>query len=367
MFVRDRKRQIIFRHYLGERAGLQDTLSLKKFRLGDREWSALTRHVEAILAAHRSDVPHMRHTIEWVDALPKHLGNYLRSKLLAYDPAFVQTKHDLDESIGLYEAYRSEQKTSLATDTAVMRDVERLRLRCPSDITRIEPGLLSDLLAELADEHSYAPNTLARIAKNWNAFFGWLTHIERAISINPCDELPKEIGTREKDTIRTEWIDAMVQACQTTEERYWLRLLQWTGCRLSEGLQLRIADFDFEKGRILIAETKNDRVRVNPLYPAIGQYLHPLFKGREPTELVLKRMTYNTCYKWLRSMQVKLGLPQWSPPYQSFRSTRANQLAADPNITPQQAGMLLGHSAVVARKNYLSVDDSLLEKLRVAA
>lgn len=365
--VNDEKRQIVFRHVIGERAKREDTLSVKRHGLSVREWPAFCKHVQAILTAQRNDVPHMHDTIAFFDNLPRDLKAYVNRKLLSFDPAFVQTKHNLDESIGLYEAYRSEQKTSLATDAAVMRDVERLRLRCPSDITRIEPGLLSDLLAELADEHQYAPNTLARIAKHWNAFFGWLTHIERAISINPCDDLEKEIGTREKDIIRTEWIDAMVRSCRTDEERYWLRLLQWTGCRLREGLQLRISDIDLEKGRIIITETKNDRLRVNPLYESIAEYVPGLIKGREPAELVLKRMTYNTCYKWLRSMQVKLGLPHWSPPYQSFRSTRANQLAADPTITPQQAGMLLGHSAVVARKNYLSVDDSLLEKLRGAA
>jgi integrase len=353
--------------------GKCDTLSVKKFfpyakaSQMDTEWEKFVRHIKCIWDAQRNDVPHMQSTVQWFEKLPKKLANKVHKKLLAYDPAFVQTKHDLDEYIDLYAAYRAEQNTSLATDAAVMRHVELLRRRCPSDITRIDTGMLTDLLAELADERNYAPSTLARIAISWNTFFGWLMHIQRAISLNPCDELPKEISTREKDTIRTEWIDAMVRSCRTDEERYWLRLLQWTGCRLSEGLQLRIADFDFEKGRILITESKNDRVRVNPLYPAIGQYLYSLFKGREPTELVLKRMTYNTCYKWLRSMQDELGLPHWSPPYHAFRSTRANQLAADPNITPQQAGMLLGHSAVVARKNYLSVDDLLLDKLRAAA
>ncbi len=335
-----------------ERAGLQDTLSLKKFRLSDREWSAFTRNVESILAAHRTDVPHMRHTIEWVDALPKRLGDYLRAKLLAADPAFVQTKYNLDESIGLYEAYRSEQKTSLATDAAVMRDVERLRLRCPSDITRIEPGLLSDLLAELADEHSYAPNTLARIAKHWHAFLR-MAHTHRASNLDQSVRRSREGDRHARKGHYPHRVDRRDGAIlQTDEERYWLRLLQWTGCRLREGLQLRISDIDLEKGRILITETKNDRLRVNPLYESIAEYVPALIKGREPAELVLKWMTYNTCYKWLRLMQVKLGLPHWSPPYQSFRSTRANQLAADPTITPQQAGMLLGHSAVVARKNY---------------
>ena len=366
MFVKDRQRQIIFRHALGSRAGLQDTLSLKKFRLSDREWSSLVRHVENILTAHRTEVPHSRATIDWVDSLPRWLNAYLVKKLLAADPAFVRTTHTLEESIDLYEQHRSTLATSASTDANCMRDVQRLRQRCPSDVTRIDSGLLSDLLAELADEHDYADNTLARISKHWASFFHWL-RIERAISINPCDELAKEIGTRDKDLVRTEWIDEMVRACNTDEERYWLRLLQWTGCRLREGLQLRVQDLDLARGRITITETKNDRIRINPMYPAIAQYVPSIIKGREPAELVLRSITRNTCYTWLNALQDKLGLPHWQPPYNAIRSTRANQLAADPTITAQQAGMLLGHSATVARKNYLSVEDSLLEKLRGAA
>ena len=366
MFVKDRQRQIIFRHALGSRAGLQDTLSLKKFRLSDREWSALVRHVENILTAHRTDVPHSRATIDWVDSLPRWLNAYLCKKLLAADPAFVRTTHTLDEWIDLYEQHRSTLSTKPKTDADVMRDVHRLKRRCPSDVTRIDSGLLLDLQGELDDEHGYAPNTLAKMAKHWAEFFNWL-RLERAVSINPCDELDKEITTREKDHVPTEWLDALVRSCKTDEQRYWLRLLQWTGCRVGEALQLRVQDLDTNKGVITITETKNNRIRVNPLYDPIAPYVDAVIKGREPAELVLRRITPNTCYTWLYGMQEKLGLPRWKGSYNAIRSTRANQLAADPTITPQQAGMLLGHSATVARKNYLSVDDSLLEKLRGAA
>ena len=182
------------------------------------------------------------------------------------------------------------------------------------------------------------------------------------IATNPCAKLDRSIEPREKDLIRVEWLDQMVQSCSTIEERYWLRLMQWTGCRLREGLSLRARDFDLVKNRILIQESKNNRVRVNPIYPAIAGYVAELLRRLGPDDRVLARITEHNCYDWIYELQERVGVPRWSPPYNAFRATRANQLASDPTITPQQAGLLLGHSPMVARRNYLSVEDSLLER-----
>jgi integrase len=364
MHADDSERQIRFRHLLGPKSGVQDTLSFKRFRLSDREWSTTKRQIESILTAHRSETEHLRSTLEWVEALPTKQRAYLLTRLLADDPQFVTRQAvSLHESIDEYEAYRQELGTSANTDSQVMHDVERLKLRCPSDVTRIDRGILEDLLSELADEHGYAPNTLARHAKNWAAFFTWLRDKRKSIPRNPCDELDKSIGSKSKDEVQAEWIDQMVRSCKTTEERYWLRLVQCTGCRLREGLSLRVGDFDLSRSRIIFTETKNDRQRVNPIYPAIAIYLPELLHGRSPSDRVLTRITEHTCYDWLYELRDRVGVPQWQPPYNAFRATRANQLAADPSITPQQAGLLLGHSATVARRNYLSVEDSLLTRL----
>lgn len=364
MYPKDEARQILFRHIIGPRAGVQDTLSLKKFRLSDREWSQLKRQVEGILYVHRTESVHLRSTFEWMESLPQRLRSYLLERLLKADPQFVsQHSVDLSESIEEYEAYRQSLSTSEKTDSLVMHDVERLLLRCPSDVNRIDQGLLEDLLSELQDEHGYQPNTLARHAKNWSAFFTWLRDTRKVIPRNPCDGLNKSITAKAKDEVRSDWIDAMVEACTSTEERYWLRLVQWTGCRLSEGLSLTVGDFDLERSSIAFNETKNDRIRINPIYPAIAPYLSELLAGLGKHDRVLTKITENTCHEWLYELRDRVGVPQWNPPYNAFRSTRANQLAADPSITPQQAGLLLGHSATVARRNYLSVEDSLLRRL----
>lgn len=62
MHADDSQRQIRFRHARGSKAGVQDTLSLKRFRLSDREWSTTKRQIESILTAHRSETEHLRST-----------------------------------------------------------------------------------------------------------------------------------------------------------------------------------------------------------------------------------------------------------------------------------------------------------------
>jgi len=363
MHVDDRTRQIRYYRVLGPKAGLQDTLSVKRFGLSDRDFGRLCRNVESILQAQRTDVEHLRAIHDWLDSIPRKLRDHLRSTLLAHDRQFVVNQVvDLRESIDAYEIHRQGLTTKAATDSLVMHDISRLLDRCPSDVTRVDALVLQDLLAELADDHSYSANTLARHAKHWSAFFNWLIG-RGAIASNPCATLPKEIATRPKDEVRPEWVDALVAKTLMFEEGYWLRLLQWTGCRLREGLRLRVRDFDLAKGRIEITETKNDRIRVNPIYPAIGKYLPGLLANRDPDERVLVHITENNCYDWLAELQHAAGVASWQPPYNAFRATRANQIAADRTISPQQAGLLLGHSATVARRSYLSVDDSLLERL----
>ena len=366
MHIDSDSQQIRYRRVLGPKAGLQDTLSLKRFGLSDRDFGRLCRNVESILQAQRTDVEHLRSTHDWLESIPRKLREYLLERLLADDRQFV-VNHvvDLRESIDEYEIFRQSSNTSAKTDALVMHDVERLLERCPSDVTRIDAGVLQDLLADLEDDHGYAPNTLARHAKHWSAFFAWLID-KGVIASNPCATLPKEIASRAKDEVRPEWVDALVANCTTEEECYWLRLLQWTGCRLREGLRLRFRDFDLNKGRIEITETKNDRVRINPIYPAIAVHFNRIVLSHrtcDPDQRVLLRITENTCYDWLAELQRSAGVASWQPPYNAFRATRANQLAADRTISPQQAGLLLGHSAAVARRSYLSVDDSLLERL----
>lgn len=352
-----RDRQIVFWYPTGPRAGRQNTISLSQFQLDTLEYTRWRKHVRLILQSQRLDFPPPTTTLKWMAAIPRKQLEYLRERLYYYDEFDRGSLVDwLDE----YEASRQQGDASLRTDEATMRDCKRLVGTVVSDVRLIDGGMLQDLLAELAERH--AASSLGRIVKHWSTFFVWLQS-QHVIESNPCVGLERSIEARPKDDVQPELIDELVRVCESDEERYWLRLLQWTGCRLREGLSLRAGDFDFEKRRITITETKNNRIRVNPLYPAVADLAGELVRGLEPGDRVLRRINGNTCYRWLYELRTRAGVPQWRPPHNAIRATRATQLASDPTITPQQAGMLLGHSVAVARRNYVSVDERLLERL----
>lgn len=190
MHILSDTQQIRYRRILGPKAGLQDTLSLKRFGLSDRDFGRLCRNVESILQTQRTDVEHLRAVHDWLESIPRKLREYLLDRLLADDRQFVVNQVvDLRESIDAYEIYRQGADTKASTDALVMHDVERLLERCPSDVTRIDEGVLQDLLADLEDDHGYASNTLARHAKHWSAFFTWLIG-RGVIASNPCASRP---------------------------------------------------------------------------------------------------------------------------------------------------------------------------------
>lgn len=352
-----RERQIVFWHATGPRAGRQNTISLARFGVDAAGVARWRRHVRAILQAQRLETPPPAATVRWIQSLPRKQVEYLRARL--YFESDVD-RRSLADWIDEYEAARQESDDATeSTDAAVMRDCRRLLL-ATNELRLIDGGLLGDLLGELSEQH--AESSLGRMVKHWSAFFRWLES-QSAIESNPCVGLARSIEVRQKDDVRAEWLDALVRSCPTAEERYWIRLLQWTGCRLREGLSLRACDFDVDRRRITIHETKNNRIRINPLYPAIAEYADELLRGREPGEPVLQRITTHTCYRWLYELRDRVGVPQWRPTHNAIRATRATQLASDPSITPQQAGLLLGHSVAVARRNYVSVEERLLERL----
>ena len=344
----------------------QFTLSLKTFYCDDL--SALYNlqwRVESLLQAQASGADHMRSTRAWIESIPrKPLRHYLERMLLHCDPMYqrAQTVASLADSIELFAAHRQAGATKESTDAALLCDVGLL-LELEQPPSLIDGESLQGLLDRVGDDREYAPNTLAKIAIHWNTFFNWLV-MKDVIGSNPAKGINRSIERRDKAEVRPEWIDSLV-AVGDREWAYWLRLLQWTGCRLREGLSLRPCDFDLARRRINVVDTKRGCVRVNPIYPAIAEYL-PDLSGLDPELPILRSVTPATCYTGLARLQSLVGIEAWSPPYNSIRATRVNQLAADTTLNPQQAGLLLGHSAIVAQRNYLSVDDALIERLVAA-
>lgn len=96
------------------------------------------------------------------------------------------------------------------------------------------------------------------------------------------------------------------------------RFLYGTGTRLSEALNLRISDFDEEKGTVVVRQAKNNKDRIVALHKAmttrISTYISDFHKNRErelplfPSSL-LTRMDASTAYRHFRDYLLMADIP----------------------------------------------------------
>lgn len=333
------------------------TLSCRRhLRRSTIEFAILAHHIDRLLEARVAGLAPPPASLQFLDRIPRKLRSQIESRLIA------KPSLSLGDRLDEYEFYRAtELATAVDTDRAVIEDCSLLPRDW--DCRAITEQQLRELLEHVASQRSYAPSTCGRIVKHWRAFFNWLTAVE-SLATNPAKGLPYSIGRRTKDEVRPEWIDAMVDRCRVWEGRFWLRFLQWTGCRQRESLRLCRRDFDIGRRRIAINDTKRGVVREAPLYRAIEAELPSDFERWPPDQQLLSWLNPGRCVRWFDAMRERANVPQWRPRFNAIRAMRANQLAADPRIKPEAYQVLLGHSTRTAVANYLSLDDSMVEMLR---
>jgi integrase len=362
--------QIRFYHRVGPRAGRGDTLSLKRL-LPPTQLVDFARHVEDILWAQENESDHLFSTMTWLSAIPRKQKAKVEGKLLRFDEryqaAISQPADDLAELLDAFECHRQQSDSSnYATDVDVMRSCRRLSMLGHVPLPSIDESCLADALDRISDSENKASNTLAKYAGHWSCFFNWLVD-EKVLGRNPARDLKTAFAPRQKADVHAEWVDRLVGACQNREEKLWYRVLQWTGCRLGEALTLRLGDIDVARQSIMITDSKRGCQRRNPLYPAIAEYLPwQALPGMQSDVPLFPNLSRSTAYPRLKRHQSIAGIEPWYPPFNSFRATRANQLAANPDISPEVAGMALGHSPMVAARNYHFLDDAAIARLVAA-
>jgi integrase len=355
MHVNARTQQIRF-SLDGERVTLSCRRHLQQrgYLGGHIEFADVAQHVGRLLDALLSGLPPPPASLVFLDRIPRKLRMEIEERLLDRRKPSLS----VGDSVDAYELHRAvELETTPETDRAAIADCDLIPREW--DCRSVTEAMLRELLERLAGERGYAPSTRARIVKHWRTFFSWCE-----LGSNPARGLGARVDRRQKDEVRPEWLDAMVDRCQVWEGRCWLRILQWTGCRLRESLSLRRCDFDLERGRITINDTKRGVVREAPLYREIECELPDDFAMWPEFTPLFSWMNHSRCIRWFDSIRERAGVPAWRPRFNAIRAMRANQLATDPRIKPEAYEILMGHTSKTAVANYLSLDDSTVALLR---
>ena len=155
----------------------------------------------------------------------------------------------------------------------------------------------------------------------------------------------------------------MLDACPDNEWRLIFALSRFGGLRCpSETLELRWSDIDWERGRIVIRESKT-KARVIPLFDEIRSYLGTAFEEASDGALhVVQR--YRAPNANLRTQLLRIlaraSLSAWPRLFHNLRASRETELANEFPI--HVVCEWIGNSPDVARRHYLQVTEEHFKK-----
>ena len=131
----------------------------------------------------------------------------------------------------------------------------------------------------------------------------------------------------------------------------------------SELLALTWADVNWATGRMLVHSAKTEHhegkgTRLVPIFPEMRPYLEAVWEAAEPgtVHVITRYRDANANLRTqLQRIVAKADLKPWPKLFQNLRASRATELASE--YPAHVAAAWLGHSTLVANKNYWQVTD----------
>lgn len=206
--------------------------------------------------------------------------------------------------------------------------------------------------------------TLENTRVNLSAFFQWLTQ-EELIGKNPCMGIkPIRYTDKVRLPLSNIEIDSLRFACNTPKERALIEMLLATGVRVSELVNIRIEDIDFENRSVHITKGKGSKERTVYFNDLARLHLQNYLLSRKEHGTYL---FYNKKHEQLNAGGVRHILNVIADrahvtnvhPHR-FRRTFASGLAYR-GMDIQEIRKLLGHSNINTTMEYVYTSDSQVQ------
>lgn len=177
-------------------------------------------------------------------------------------------------------------------------------------------------------------------------------------------KLPKREGILPKALTKEE-VDKIILGAETEKSEIIVRMLYYTGLRVSELVNLKRKDINFEAGQGII-KGKGNKQRQIFLTPGLIEKLNNFFAQHPDYEYVLskdKPLTARNIQKIVEKIAKKQGIQKKVTPH-VFRHSYATHLLEDgTDIRTIQA--LLGHENLQTTQIYTKVTDTLYKKAKI--
>jgi integrase len=342
----------------------------KSVRLGSvpkRTAEAIKLRVEALLNAKITNTPVDRDTATWVTGI----GADLADKLAGAGLIAARSSRLLGEFVEDFIAGRTDVKGT--TRDSMQYTAARLVSYFGADrpLASITPADLDRWAIHL--QGIYAPATVGRTVKRARQIF---TQAVRAKLIPespvvgvqaPAQHNPERMRFIDRDTI------GKVMDVADREWRLIIALARYGGIRIPSELEpLRLADIDFERGRLCVSSPKTaghagKGERWVPLFPELRSHVEEAFDSAPDGEVYLVR---HPCLrqqgakvnlrKGLSALLRMAGVTPWPRLFHNLRASRQTELAA--GFPSHVVCAWIGNSERVAAAHYLQVTDADFEK-----
>lgn len=274
-----------------------------------------------------------------------------------------------------------EKRLSKNTVEAYMRDAERFATYCstldePITPTRVTSEVIEAHLAELFDR-GLEKRSQARVLSSLRSMFGFMMLIDH-IESSPVDaiEAPK-VGQHLPDVLSVTEVDSIIEAIDPTtalgvRNRAIIEMLYSCGLRVSELVELRFEDIDFEENLVRVVG-KGDKQRFVPLGDMARQRLEAYLPDRlamtpadrESANVIFlnrrgAKLTRVMIFTLVRQAVAAAGIDKTVSPH-SFRHSFATHLLAG-GADIRQVQVLLGHSDITTTEIYTHLDLSHLRR-----
>lgn len=176
-------------------------------------------------------------------------------------------------------------------------------------------------------------------------------------------KLPKK-EEKLPEVLTKDEIDRIIQAAETKKSELMIRMLYFTGLRVSELVNLKKADIDFETGQGIV-KGKGNKQRQVFLTPRLLEKLKLFFEKYPDYNYFFskdKPLTPRNVQKILTKIAFKLEIQKKVTPHKLRHSFATHLLESGTDIRTIQA--LLGHKNLKTTQIYTQVTDELYKKAK---
>lgn len=280
------------------------------------------------------------------------------------------------EILRRYRTYIAvEKRLSANTVEAYMRDAERLASFCsalerPVGPTRVTAEHIEQHLSALFDQ-GLEPRSQARVLSSLRSLFGYMMIIDR-IESSPLDQIESpKVGQHLPDVLSIGEVDSIIEAIEPTtmlgtRNRAIIEMLYSCGLRVSELVELRFEDIDFEENLVRVTG-KGDKQRFVPLGDMARARLEDYMTyrrdiattDRQSAGIVFlnrrgQKLTRVMIFTLIRKAVAAAGITKTVSPH-SFRHSFATHLLMG-GADIRQVQVLLGHSDITTTEIYTHLD-----------